>query len=476
MNISLFISWFSLLQKLSIIGYTEFKSEYENNTLYRFRHNFFTEKDIVENTIESLSMKQSQSDKKQSSILNFDKTEKFDRSDREVNIRINVKQTTSTSSLVTDCTEGLPTNKKSIKTPERIKKVNSYYKAQAINGSDFIVFGNEKYNKNFDKSDADKLIMSESKGNLIENEKKCIKYIISTYKGQSGSPIFLRVKNRHFNNMRYSAISNESEAIKKHFYSYHFIGLHSRRGPLDEKLEEKLETYEKDTEADICLENKYNPYDQDEYNKIAKIHKFSNYNAALSVIGSSTKNIIEVIKENNNIMIKQNKHFMTPASDFISVKIILNDEEKLSGLFKKSSNLFLIFELGGAILNVPKEFVLLQEITNQNISEIIQNFTYDMYKQLQDLLEYEDSTSLVFDLRLNIKTFGEVLTQRIFDKFIETYQIKKDDFKKMFITKYSKKFFQLVFSEIIMFENTYPLYGLLYNKIKHTINALADVC
>jgi len=200
----------------------------------------------------------------------------------------------------------------------------------------------------------------------------------------------------------------------------------------------------------------------------------SDYNSALSVIGRSTKSIIEEIKSCNSVMVKQNKNFMTTASDFISVRIILNEEEKLFGLFKRSSSLSLIFELGAAILNLNKEFVLLKEITNQNISDIVQNYNYDQDKQISDLLEFEENNILVFDLRLNIKKYGEFLAIRLYDKFLETYGIEKDDFKQLFDTKYSKKFFQLVFAEIAMFENSYPVYGLLFNKIKHTVMSITE--
>ena len=37
----------------------------------------------------------------------------------------------------------------------------------SMNGIDYIILGAEEYNKDFDVTDADKLIMSESKGALI---------------------------------------------------------------------------------------------------------------------------------------------------------------------------------------------------------------------------------------------------------------------------------------------------------------------
>ena len=56
---------------------------------------------------------------------------------------------------------------------------------KAINGVDYIVFGNEEKNIEISIKDAQKEIMYESKGRVEkDNEYNNIRYKISTYKGQ----------------------------------------------------------------------------------------------------------------------------------------------------------------------------------------------------------------------------------------------------------------------------------------------------
>jgi len=138
----------SLSQKISIVGYTECKIQDKDNAWYRFRRNFSTTERKVEDK------------------------------DQNINININITQEKTT--------EGLISNSR-FKNPSQNVNTNMFgNNTNNINGRDFIIFGNECYNKDFEHSDTDKLVMSESKGNLIENEDKHIKYKITTYKGQSG--------------------------------------------------------------------------------------------------------------------------------------------------------------------------------------------------------------------------------------------------------------------------------------------------
>jgi len=136
-----------------------------------------------------------------------------------------------------------------------------------MNGMDYIILGTEEYNKDFDMNDADKLIMSESKGNLIglnyeegdDNAEKdiikAIKYQISTYKGQSGSPIFLRIK-------RMTEKLN-MQTKSKNNYIYQFIGLHSRRGPMagEQKFyeSEKMNTLTENMLTNDLITNEHMP-------------------------------------------------------------------------------------------------------------------------------------------------------------------------------------------------------------------------
>ena len=187
-------------EKISIIGYTEYKDKYKNNSAYKFLNNFRkkNKNEKVENTqFEEINTNISQN----------------------INIKNEIIKANEDNVIKEDFTEGL------ITTSRYNYRNNNNNNKLSLNGIDYIVLNDEELNKEFDVTDADKQIMSESKGKLVlsENEKddkknNMIRYKISTYKGQSGSPIFLR----------YKRISNS----KKGEYVYQFLGLHSRRGPL----------------------------------------------------------------------------------------------------------------------------------------------------------------------------------------------------------------------------------------------------
>lgn len=195
-------------EKISIVGYTEYKDKYKNNTAYKFLGNF--RKKANNNNIEKCET--GTNEKGISKSIKKFLSEIVNEADKEKKININI------DIIKEDVTEGLITSSRYYCPSHMIGDNNPQI---SLNGVDYIILGEEDSNKDFDVTDADKQIMSESKGKLVlkdeEKEKNMIKYQISTYKGQSGSPIFLRFKR----------ISQS----KKGEYVYHFIGLHSRRGP-----------------------------------------------------------------------------------------------------------------------------------------------------------------------------------------------------------------------------------------------------
>jgi len=406
----------SLSEKISIVGYTECKNQYKDNALYRYRNNF-------------------------ASRLN----------EENINININI---TSQENKVT--TEGLISNSRFITTQTKNTQSNN---GTHINGSDYIIFGNEKYNKDSTHSDTEKLVMSEAKGNLIENENKFIKYKIATYKGQSGSPIFLRIKKIT------SKDSSVDKDEKKHTYIYHFIGLHSRRGPTNEELGFLTESGElSDNMNKNESKNKLSIHDE-----LVRIHGICDYNIATSIIGDSTKKIINAVREMKLQNPSQsNSLYPKLNSNYILVKLMMNDEEKLTGLFKKTTPLELIFSIGSNILNIPKEYVLIRDLSNQDLSDVIQNYNFDNNKLIGASVE-SNNYYVVYDVMLNFKKYGEKLANKVLEKFMENYDLELDQIKKDFERKYSKKLFQAIFSEISSFENIYPTYGKLFKKIRKTV-------
>ena len=443
-------------EKISIIGYTEFKDKYKNNSAYKFLNSF---------------MKKNKNEKMENSFddINTNKSPNKNISNEE-----NKKE---------DFTEGL------ITTNRFYHGSNNSNNKLSLNGIDYIVLNEKDLNKEFDLNDADKQIMSESKGKLVidDNEKNFnLRYKISTYKGQSGSPIFLR----------YKRISN----IKKGEYVYQFIGLHSRRGPLknfyeSEKMSQLTENlFTNDIQGieilnfpiknnninKISFDDNFDDFkkksniilndNKKNYNEIVILNGSCDYNCAVSILNSTIPKIVSLI-ENNIKEIKNLEKSISQniiKSEFIYTKILLNDEVKLTGLFKSYVPLSILFSFGSKIFKVPKEYILLEDIANP-FGLSIQNFNYDQNKKLCEALEDPDnSSSISFELNLNIKKYGEFLANNILEKYLENYDLEESQLKKDF-KKHMKGLFHIIFREINKFENIPLTYGKLFKKIRKMI-------
>ena len=438
-------------EKISIIGYTEFKDKYKNNSAYKFLNSF---------------MKKNKNEKMENSFddINTNKSPNKNISNEE-----NKKE---------DFTEGL------ITTNRFYHGSNNSNNKLSLNGIDYIVLNEKDLNKEFDLNDADKQIMSESKGKLVidDNEKNFnLRYKISTYKGQSGSPIFLR----------YKRISNS----KKGEYVYQFLGLHSRRGPLKNfyesekmnQLTENLLTSDiPGREHNTVFKNKNNIEDnfddikkksdlsyndtKKNYNEIVILNGSCDYNCAVSILGSTIPKIVSLVHKYLEDVKQTENEISTNKikSEFVYTKLLLNDEVKFSGLFKRYVPLSVLFSFGSKIFNVPKEYILLEDIANP-LGLSIQNFNYDQNKKLSEVMEDPDnSSSISFELMLNIKKYGEFIANNILQKYLENYDLEESQLKKDF-KKHMKGLFHIIFREINKFENIPLTYGKLFKKIRKMI-------
>ena len=443
-------------EKISIIGFTEFKDKYKNNSAYKFLNNF----------------------------IKKNKNEKMENSFDEINTNISPnKNISNEENIKEDFTEGL------ITTSRYYHGNNNSNNKLSLNGIDYIVLNDKDLNKEFDINDADKQIMSESKGKLVieDNENKNnLRYKISTYKGQSGSPIFLR----------YKRISN----ITKGEYVYQFLGLHSRRGPLKNfyesekmsELTENLLTSEIQGIENINIPIKNNNINKVSYednfddnpkinninlndnkkncNEIIILNGSCDYNCAVSILNSTIPKIVSLIEQNiKDIKILEDSISQKIIkSEFIYTKLLLNDEVKLTGLFKSYVPLSVLFSFGSKIFKVPKEYILLEDIANP-LGLSIQNFNYDQNKKLCEAMEDPDnSSSITFELNLNIKKYGEFLANNILEKYLENYDLEENQLKKDF-KKHMKGLFHIIFREINKFENIPLTYGKLFKKIRKMI-------
>jgi V8-like Glu-specific endopeptidase len=163
---------------------------------------------------------------------------------------------------------------------------------------------------------------------LNSNELKSLKYPISTYKGQSGSPIFLRIKkndNKNLNNNNINNYKNNDNNENKSKYLYIFIGLHSRRGPMvNDKITEAVEKMQLkngiNTTNLIALDTNLNP----SLNTNTE-NAFVNINNSIDC-GDKTENAISNFAYNPNV---QNKN--------IYAKHLLNNNDNSKSRFLLSS-------------------------------------------------------------------------------------------------------------------------------------------
>ena len=80
----------------------------------------------------------------------------------------------------------------------------------------------------------------------------------------------------------------------------------------------------------------------------------------------------------------------------------------------------------------------------------------------------DNSSSISFELMLNIKKYGEFIANNILQKYLENYDLEESQLKKDF-KKHMKGLFHIIFREINKFENIPLTYGKLFKKIRKMI-------
>lgn len=274
-------------------------------------------------------------------------------------------------------------------------------------------------------SEYDKVVMSESigeisRGDMIDDN---IAYKISTYKGQSGSPVFI-----------FSPETNE----------YTFIGLHSRRGPC--KYEDK----------DISLLSFYS--------------SICEFNKGIGIYGVRKKRIISIIIEElskkkiqltEDISIKYQPHI------FKMISLSYRGEIKVTGLFRVDVLLSLVFGFAGKLLLIPEEFILLSNLNEDNEEDIL-NFNYDRDKCVIDIFGDNFNNKITFEVGINIKKYGEYLAKKILNKFLLKNKITEEELIENF-KDYTKEIFSSIFEEISFLGKNILDYGLLFKKIRKNI-------
>lgn len=321
--------------------------------------------------------------------------------------------------------------------------------------------------------------MSESLGKL-EDFTDALKYKISTYKGQSGSPIFLKLKKMA--SARNGSITSDNPFADNldisnnqlNEFIYVFLGIHSRRGPLlyeniflkdsdhqnDGSVEDevdKVETKVKKLSIDSRSNTKL-PSSDSKYTNLVALHGICDFNEGLLIMGSNVTPISEAAKMNQY----QSNQKQVAPTDYKSISISVSSKDKTFGLFHKETKLDVLFDLGSQILLIDKQYVILSLI--QKKSEKKFNSKFDNNKYIQQIID-EDQYVATFEAEVNMK-YGDELGKQVLEKYMENYDLTLESIKQDFKQTHMKVLYDSIFDEISSFAEIHPTYGKLFSKIK----------
>lgn len=486
---------------IALVGYTEYKHNYKRNTSYKFLKSFIKDTSITDSHDHTNNTMNAYPISTVSDEINFNQV-----SIQMISFEVN--QGKLTSELIQEGKDYVKHNKsthdntfqhnssnqeidKSNDTESLITSSNDYTLSSIKdNGIDYIILDLKEYNREFDSSDVNKLIMSESCGEMeLSSDKESISYKISTYKGQSGSPVFLKYKNE-----------------KTNTYVYSFLGIHSRRGPSRGEIlyehghspnctnSSSLATNENSYTSEnnifhIQNQDKQSLMDFIANNNVGKINGICDYNLAVAIYGNKKAKIIDKInntlhqgviqktqkkKSNTNCNSKYYDYLnkQDVFTSFILVKLYENNQLKCQGVFKNTMKMDIIFSFASQISNIPTEFILLYE------GDDILNYNYDSIKSIRTILKEEEMSTmnnnnmslLTLHIGVKYKAYGEFLGEVILNKLFS-----QNEFNKPFTNDnpITKQIFSEIFKEIHFLRNNPLVYGKLFKKIrKHLMNKL----
>ena len=330
---------------------------------------------------------------------------------------------------------------------------------------------NEINNNNNCNSQDSRLFMSESHGRL-EDFESSLKYKISTYKGQSGSPIFLKLKKISSNRINNYASSScpdnpfvENEDVlktsnKESDYIYIFIGIHSRRGPLlyDSIMMKELD---EDNLANIennenNLNNVYSILHEDEVDKVETISKRLKSMSVTSKSRSLSNNSNE--KTNNNSNNINNLVLIHGVCDFNEGLLIMgNNVSPICNAIKDSNRN--LYSSNNNFDNVCSEKThnklgyrnLIDNTNNNNNSNNVNNSSATSYKCVGIYLNSKEIITGLFHKDSKLETlfdFGAAILNVDKSYIILSLLMKKHE--KKFNSKYdnTKTLVQILEEEV----------------------------
>ena len=312
------------------------------------------------------------------------------------------------------------------------------------------------YNDNPDKD----LVMTHSKGKVLsiisENKNNIIKYRITTYKGQSGSPIFLKdIKN---NQLR-------------------FLGLHSRRGPVIDVLKIiKLYYNKKNLNRSFSYESsslpKKNKFLE---NLIDPVNGVCDFNIALGFNKETILKISQICYAQTVPMFLSDYNI---DSIYFNISLLIYKSNKvINGLFKRNLMLEDIFIISSKIIGIDVDYILLRDNT-----EMIYNYNFDKEKTLEEVFNYNNIVieDLVyyqkfFEIGINIKAYCEDSSNEIISKFLSNNYIKINQLKEN-LSQHSILLFKSIFEHLSSIDCKLQIYGEIFKKIRKNILNKIENC
>jgi len=332
-------------------------------------------------------------------------------------------------------------------------------------------------------------IICEAKGRIGQNcllsDSNELKYFITTYKGQSGSPIFLRKKNKKssfIKNLTHPKYNSQTQDE----YDYFFIGIHSRSPEEVIKKEEESfffnrNSLEKSSLADASTAFNASGSSSGSSNsslnlKSSKLTSnsdidfitktnFANYNIGLKItkkIVDSVKELLFKKKENLNYNLNSINEIPIQSTEslYYPVSLFISGERILRGVFSKFAKMEALFKVAEKLSEINKTFLgfyFLNEIINYDEKNIKISI-----EDLLNCLKTEDRKEISLEIEVDFESLGKNIGEKLVSKIKETEDddLYKNKERNIILIKY-------VFESISFLQGKFMnIYGMTFDAIK----------
>lgn len=417
---------------------------------------------------------------------------------------------------------------------------NSPSHADLKNSQKYVIF-NEKKNLNFLKFyEDDQIVLCEAKGKLCnynftcssdkenENVKRNIselRYLITTYGGQSGSPIFLRKKDKNLNGdnnseeyiligihsrcpMR-SIISNNTNFIHRYLNEEDsYKDINNVNDPITNDCQINGDRYK--MKINVLNKNNDINYKRNEIRKNVEANRNNNelnhqhviensflsktavsdYNIGLKLTTEILEDIKQMIRNKrkefrliDKCVIKSDKENIIACSDkseYVFLNCNSHDKYLFSGIFHKKSVLINLFRIAEIFLEIPVVFIILQYGDNKisfDEKDNISMYNLNISDMIKEDGRNQDSfiSKFTISINVNIDKYGDSIARKLINKLndiddeYEEDKIKKKGKVKIYnIIKY-------IFNEIqFIYNKSEHLHGLLFKTVRDKIFEYCD--